>query len=179
MAILTIVILVFIFNETPVTSIKVDNSKYSLDYLIKGGKVLGAKIVLDTKSLLISIEPSSEGELTVTIPRGLIDAKIDSDDDSFFVIVDGEEVKYEETKTKQYRTLTVPFVYGNVEIEIIGTSADSTKFISKQDFGNYNEIPCMVFGVATNGYETRIQYQKSTTQDTRLHLQELTYSQPE
>ena len=123
MAVFTIVILIFIFTETEVTSIKVDNSRYSMDYIIKGGKVLDAKINLDTKSLIISIEPISDGELTVIVPRSLLNAKINSGDDRFFVIVDGEEIKYEETKTGQYRTLTVPFVYGNAEIEIIGTNA--------------------------------------------------------
>lgn len=93
-----------------------------MDYLIKGGKVLDAKINLENNALIISIEASSEGELTTTIPRGLIDAKIGSDDDLFFVIVDGEEVNYKEKKTGQYRTLTIPFVYGNEEIEIHGTN---------------------------------------------------------
>ena len=121
MAILTIVILVLIYAETDVTTIKVSKSGFSMHYQIKGGKVLDAKINLESKSLIIFIETASDGELKATIPRALIDAKVGNNDDSFFVIVDGEEVHYEENRAGQYRTLTIPFVNGNAEIEIIGT----------------------------------------------------------
>ena len=44
-------------------------------------------------------------------------------DDTFFVLVDGEEVDFDETITSSDRTLTIPFLYGDTEIEIIGTWA--------------------------------------------------------
>ena len=43
-------------------------------------------------------------------------------DDSFFVIVDGEEVDFTETMTTSTeRTLTIDFPAGSEEIEIFGT----------------------------------------------------------
>ena len=42
-------------------------------------------------------------------------------DDTFFVLVDGEEVDFEETTTSTDRTLTIQFPAGAEEIEIIGT----------------------------------------------------------
>jgi len=51
-----------------------------------------------------------------------LDAKInDGDDDEFFVLVDGEEVDFEEITTSTDRTLTIEFSAGAEQIEIIGT----------------------------------------------------------
>jgi len=60
------------------------------------------------------------------IPRSILDARLGADgmsgeDDSFFVLVDGEEVDFEETTTSEDRTLTIPFEDGTTQIEIIGT----------------------------------------------------------
>jgi hypothetical protein len=55
------------------------------------------------------------------LPRELIDAKIGSEDDVFFVLVDGAEVDFTESKTATHRFLTVPFIHGSEEIEVIGT----------------------------------------------------------
>ena len=60
--------------------------------------------------------------LTITLPRDLIDAKINGEDDSFFVLIDGEETSdVSEETTSTDRTLTIHFQDGAEEIEIIGT----------------------------------------------------------
>jgi predicted secreted protein with PEFG-CTERM motif len=51
----------------------------------------------------------------------VIDAKFDEDDDDFFVLIDGLETGFEETKSINDRTLTIAFPAGTEEIEIIGT----------------------------------------------------------
>ena len=53
--------------------------------------------------------------------RELIDSKDDINDDVFIVLVDGNEVNFEETTTTTDRTLKIPFPDGAEEIEIIGT----------------------------------------------------------
>jgi predicted secreted protein with PEFG-CTERM motif len=50
-----------------------------------------------------------------------LDATINSEDDQFFVLVDGEEVDFEEIATSTERTLIINFLAGAEEIEIIGT----------------------------------------------------------
>jgi predicted secreted protein with PEFG-CTERM motif len=97
-----------------------------VNYSIRGGKVISIVPSLPDKSLIITIETTNDGELTVTLPRGLIDAKLGPDgmsgeDDVFFVLVDGAEVDFDETTTSEDRTLTIPFEDGTTEIEIIGT----------------------------------------------------------
>ena len=42
-------------------------------------------------------------------------------DNDLFLIVDGEESPYQESKTSTHRTVTIQFFKGNQEIEIIGT----------------------------------------------------------
>ena len=75
----------------------------------------------DANSLIITIETTSDGELTITLPRALIDAQLGDADDEFFVLVDGEEVEFGEVKTATDRTLTIAFPDGAETIEIIGT----------------------------------------------------------
>jgi len=102
-------------------TIKVQGTDFSVRYSITGGKVLGITADVEGTALIIDIETTSDGVLTITLPRALIDAKTDGEDDSFFVLIDGEEVDVEEETTPTERTLTIPFADGATQIEIIGT----------------------------------------------------------
>ncbi len=107
-------------------SIKVEGTDFLVSYSIKGGKVISITPSIPDKSLIIVIETTNDGELTVTLPRGLIDARLGPDgmsgeDDVFFVLVDGAEADFDEITTSSDRTLTIPFYDGVTEIEIIGT----------------------------------------------------------
>ena len=108
----------------PSTTVKVDRTDFVLSYTIKGGKVISVTPDDEANSLIIAIETTSDGELTITLPRALIDVdKINGEDDNFFVLIDGEEVSdlVDETTTSTDRTLTIPFSDGAEEIEIIGS----------------------------------------------------------
>jgi len=102
-------------------SIAVPGTEFSVGYSITGGSLLSITPDVDANSLIIGISTTGDGELTITLPRGLIDAQIGSEDDDFFVLVDGEEVDFEEIATSTDRTLTIQFPAGAEEIEIIGT----------------------------------------------------------
>ena len=92
------------------------------NYTIRRGEVLGFEIDPETTSLIISLEARSSGELIITLPRDLIDAKIGSEDSDFIVFLDGVEYHFfEETVTSFDRTLTIPFGRFNSEIIIMGT----------------------------------------------------------
>ena len=104
------------------TTIAVQDSTDLIHYEITNGKVISIIPDMDAKSLLINIEAWDDGSITLTIPRSVLDAKInDGDDDEFFVLVDGEEVDFEEITTSTDRTLTIEFSAGAEQIEIIGT----------------------------------------------------------
>ena len=103
-------------------TIGVDRTNFVLSYTITGGKVLSVTPDDDASSLIIGISTTSDGKLTITLPRELIDAVgPDGQEDSFFVLIDGEEVDFDETKTTTDRTLTIEFPDGAEEIEIIGS----------------------------------------------------------
>lgn len=103
-------------------TIKVDRTNFVLSYKITGGSVLSVTPDDEANSLLIGISTTSDGVLTITLPRALIDAiGPDGKEDTFFVLIDGEEVDFDETKTSTDRTLTIAFPDGAEEIEIIGS----------------------------------------------------------
>ena len=103
------------------TTITVQNSTDLISYEITNGKLINVLPDMDAVSLLVYIEAIDDGSITLTIPRSVLDATINGGDDEFFVLVDGEEVDFEEIKTSTDRTLTIEFFAGSEQIEIIGT----------------------------------------------------------
>ena len=103
------------------TTVTVQDSTDLISYEITNAKLLNIIPDLDAVSLLIYIETTDEGSITLTIPRSILDASINGGDDEFFVLVDGDEVDFEEIKTSVDRTLTIGFLAGTEQIEIIGT----------------------------------------------------------
>jgi len=93
-----------------------------LDYVIRGGKVLDFEIDSDISSLIISLDARARGELIVTLPRYLIDAKIGSEDIAFDIFVSGLKLNsFDEIVTPFDRTVTIPFKRGASELIITGT----------------------------------------------------------
>ncbi len=103
------------------TTVSVSGSSDLIGYTITGGKLLGITPDVDANSLIISIDATDDGSLTLTIPRSVLDATINGEDDDFFILIDGEEVDFDETTTSTDRILTIAFPAGAEEIEIIGT----------------------------------------------------------
>jgi len=89
----------------------------NVNYKISGGKIISITPDLDAKSLIIKINTTDDGELVINLPKEVID----TDEEGFFILVDGEEVSFIEDMHDNSRSLTIPFYYGSEEIEIIGT----------------------------------------------------------
>ena len=70
----------------------------------------------------MEIDSVSNGTLAIKLPREVIDAKVGEEDDNFFVILDGLEVPFDETRTGTERTITFDYPEGSKELVIIGTS---------------------------------------------------------
>ena len=113
--------LVIVNSVVTATTVTVQDSIDLISYEITNAKLLNVVPDLDAVSLLIYIETTDEGSITLTIPRSILDASINGGDDEFFVLVDGEEVDFEEITTSVDRTLTIDFLAGTEQIEIIGT----------------------------------------------------------
>ncbi len=103
------------------TTVSVTGSSDLIGYEITGGRLLSIMPDVNANSLIISIDATEDGSLTLTIPRSVLDATINDGDDEFYVLIDGEEVEFTETTTATERVLTIAFPAGAEEIEIIGT----------------------------------------------------------
>ena len=108
-------------SKVTATTVSIEGADDLVGYKITGGKLLSIMPDVDANSLIVSIDATSDGSLTLTIPRSVLDAMIDGEDDDFFVLIDGEEVDFEETTSSKDRTLIIAFPAGAEEIEIIGT----------------------------------------------------------
>ena len=117
----------FTFGGSSVVSgpeglVQVEGTDFMVGYEITGGKLISITPDVDANSLIIAIDAFDDGQLTITLPRELIDSLTpNGDDDDYFVLVDGEEVDFDETTTSTDRTLVISFPAGAEEIEIIGT----------------------------------------------------------
>jgi len=111
--------------------IKLENFNDAIKYEINGGKMLSISAYSEytnpsqpgeTKNtmLFIRLDANVKTQLSITMPRDLIDAKIYTDDDSFFVLLNQIETRYDEIKTTFDRTLKFDIPPGINEIEIIG-----------------------------------------------------------
>ena len=90
---------------------------YSLDYDLTCAEIQNLTPDTENKSLIISIKTDCDGELTITLPKDVID----TDEEGFFILVDGDETNHKTSSVGEFWTLTIPFSYGSEEIEIIGT----------------------------------------------------------
>ena len=103
------------------------------DYSIRGGEVLNFELDSENTSLLISIDARARGELIITLPRDIIDAKMGSEDTDFEVFIRGMQLaSYEETITPYDRTITIPFKRSNDELSIVGTHMFSQPAVTIQ-----------------------------------------------
>ncbi len=101
--------------------IPVINTNFTINYNLTGNnKLLDANMSKQSNSLILSLGTTSNGTLTVSIPRTLLDSKsaYSNQDTQFIILVDKQEVKYIETTSIDARTLTIPFELGAKKIEI-------------------------------------------------------------
>ncbi len=90
---------------------------HSLDYNLTCAEIQSLTPDTENKSLIVSIKTDCDGELTITLPKDVID----TDEEGFFILVDGDETNHKASSVGEFWTLTIPFSYGSEEIEIIGT----------------------------------------------------------
>ena len=115
------------FGET--TYLALPNGKsIPIKYIINTGKVLG--VVLDKSRatldvILSSTSSSDNGNLTIQIPRDVVDNKKEGNADApFRVHVDGKDATFRDTdNSKTTRTLSIQFNKDAKVIDIIGSTS--------------------------------------------------------
>ena len=87
----------------------------TLRYSVSGGSVSSIITNSDDATLVVALDASDDGELSITMNSNYITA---FDDDSYFVLVNNEEVWFSQDGS----TLTIPFEAGTEKIEIVGSA---------------------------------------------------------
>ncbi len=97
--------------------------RFNVNVSLTNGNIESIEVYPDFSSIVATVSTTDkDGELAITLPRDLIDAKADGKDDEFIVTVDGEDVDFQEVNaTSMDRTLSIQVPAGSGEIEIIGT----------------------------------------------------------
>ena len=116
-----------VFGNT--TNLALPNGKsIPINYLINTGMILG--LVLDKSRTTLSVNISSpsaddNGNLTIQIPRDVVDNKKEGNADApFRVHVDGKDATFKENdNTKTTRTLSIQFGKDAKVIDIIGSTS--------------------------------------------------------
>jgi hypothetical protein len=114
------------FGDT--TYLALPNGKsIPIKYVINTGKLLG--VVLDksraTLNVILSTASADNGNLTIQIPRDIVDNKKEGNADApFRVHVDGKDATFKENdNTKTTRTLSIQFSKDAKVIDIIGSKS--------------------------------------------------------
>src|SRR5579864_1762453 len=103
-------------------SATIGSEVYCIDYTIDNGTVSGATLDSASKDLTVNIQANSDGQITLNIPRSVLDAKSGTGDSSFAVLIDGEQIQqFTDSPSTDTRTVTIPFQMASEKIEIIGT----------------------------------------------------------
>lgn len=106
--------------EWSVYKFSYEEQEFRIPYKITNGNLILIEVDPTFTSMFIQIDGDG-GIIEITIPRDLIDAKEleSNEDDSFVVLVDGEEQNYEEVNNSPcFRTISIKFPKGEQEIEI-------------------------------------------------------------
>ncbi len=121
------------FAETiPVEVDETMNVHHALTYTASGIQFEHAMADLESISIIFQVSVSEsveEGDVTLTLKRDVFDAKIGDVDDEFFIIADGDEIKFEEEKDDRTRTLSFSIPQGTEEFEVFGTILFDESFL--------------------------------------------------
>jgi hypothetical protein len=98
---------------------------FGVRYTINGGTIKYMTIDPQSLTLIVTVDSTNDGSITLQIPRSLMDSKTNSgQDDSFISLIDGAKVKPQgHGSNSPFRTITLPFREGDSKISIVGTQA--------------------------------------------------------
>ena len=112
-------------------SVTIDGMPFDVNYSTTGMTVTGIESDIESMSLIFSVDViDSTGHLDVVFDRTFFDSIYDGVDDSFFILVDGDETISKETQTNsESRTLRIDVPSGTEELEVIGSIFNSFNVI--------------------------------------------------
>ena len=119
----TFIIPLMVLIVSSTGEVNTENQNMKIEYDITSGSVNSFTSDTNTTSLIINITTPEDGTLKAILPRNIIDSTYNEDNDIFYILIDGEEIDFKETITKDFRTLEIPYVKGSQTLEVIGTTS--------------------------------------------------------
>jgi hypothetical protein len=103
--------------------LKIDDSIHPIKYNLTGGKISNMTAMRENSTLILDITTNDDGNITIELPRNIIDSKNpENQDEDYVVFADGQHIGAEQTITNnRLRTLAIDFEKGVNQIEIAGT----------------------------------------------------------
>ena len=115
-------------------SVNIADSTYDIEYTSTNLEIGSVTADMDFISLIFEVEVvGNGGEVEFNFERNFFDAKLGSEDDDFFVIVDGDELSFTETKDDSHRSISFLVDPGSEEIEIIGSEIAGVSYILEKE----------------------------------------------
>lgn len=122
-------------SDFEIYNINEQRHTFFIPYSISNSKINNITMDCPSRAMVIDIDPAKEaGTLTIAIPRTLLDSRYGLNDDSFLILVDGQEIEYSEIeKNTEARVLKILFFENSSQIEfivatLISQSNDPLKF---------------------------------------------------
>ena len=96
---------------------------FDVKHTVIGATIKDIRVNQEIFGLVVQIESTDEGSITLELPREFVGANTkDGKDEKFIILIDTIPVDYEEEGTSaDIRTITIEFEQGDSDIEIIGT----------------------------------------------------------
>lgn len=123
----------FVPSANPTDFVKINGTDITMNYNITGGKLLSIIPSVQSKSITLLIQSTNDGNITIKLPRTLIDAEENGDDAHLVVKVDNHGTNYDAVEDSVYRTLMIPFHHGAEKITITGTQISLQNVNSKEN----------------------------------------------
>ena len=103
--------------------LKIDEGIHPIKYNLTGGKISNMTAMRENSTLVLDITTNDNGNITIELPRNIIDSKNPKNqDEDYVVFADGQHIGAEQTITNnRVRTLAIDFEKGVNQIEIAGT----------------------------------------------------------
>jgi hypothetical protein len=110
-------------NPVRTYNLGIGNKQYKIPYQIIGGNLDTINAQGNNATLVFNISTTSDGKLTLDLPRKIIDSKKQGGiDEGYAVFVDGQNVNADQIKNNtESRTLSIDFPKGASRIDIAGT----------------------------------------------------------
>ncbi len=109
-------------GEWETATLTVGDEEFDIQYMITNATLDELTADVETATLTAMITSTEDGELTIQLPREIIDSVENGEDADYLVFVDEVEDFPDDDFGEEIRTLTIPFQAQTEQIDFVGTT---------------------------------------------------------